>query len=191
MKNSPMDLCPIATIQTIPASNFKRNQASASSSHNPDMVEAAFGTQFTIVKASEVLTPASSSASSLRSSITGVSSFEVLGQLQTPFRVNIAGILVDISVLQPTTAGNGKSIRTLTLSDPTGCQLSIRQLGSGPGDVDIELGSKVVVYFVSGNKAWKTGEAGSLWAYEDSFIKVGSMAQFVPGFMKDAAIRPE
>ena len=191
MKNSPVDLCPIGAIQTIPASNFKRNQVGAGSSRNPDMVDAAFGTQFTIVKANAVLTPVSSTASSLRSSITGVSNFEVLGQLHPPFRVNIAGVVVDISELQPTVGGSGKLVRTLTLSDPSGCQVSIRQLGSAPGDVEIQPQSHVVVYFVSGTKAWKAGEAGSLWAYEDSFIKVGSMAQFVPGCMKDVAILPE
>ena len=46
--------------------------------------DAAFGTLFSIVKASEVHTPGASRSASLRSSITGVSHFEVLAVLRMP-----------------------------------------------------------------------------------------------------------
>ena len=127
----------------------------------------------------------------MRSSITGVCHFEVLGQLHPPFRVNIAGIVADVSDVQPTTGGSGRIFRTLVLSDTNGCRVTIRQLGSGALDVDVQRQRNVVVYFASGNKAWKPGEAGSLWAYEDSFIQVGSMAHFVPSCIKDVAILSE
>ena len=191
MKGSPGDLCPIGAMQTIPAANAKRNQAVAGSSRDADMVDAAFGTQFTIVRASEVHTPGASRSPSLRSSITGVSNFEVLGQLHPPFRVNIAGVVADVSELQPTVGGSGKLVRTLVLSDPNGCQVTIRQLGSAAEDVEVQRQRNVVAYFVSGSKAWKPGEAGSLWAYEDSFIKVGSTAKFVPSCIKEVAILAE
>ena len=145
-----------------------------------DTVDAAFGTQFSIVKASEVRTPGASRSASLRSSITGVSHFEVLIQLHPPFRVNIAGVVADVSEVQPTIGGSGKLVRTLVLSDPNGCQVTIRQLGSAVEDVEVQRRRNVVVYWVSGSKAWKLGEAGSLWAYEESFIKVVSTAKSVP-----------
>ena len=46
----------------------------------------------------------------------------------------------------------------------------------------------LVVYFVTGRKAWNPGEAVSIWAYEDSFIKVAATATFVPSCMKEARI---
>ena len=46
--------------------------------------DAAFGTLFSIVKMSEVHTPGASRSASLRSSITGVSHFEVLAVLRMP-----------------------------------------------------------------------------------------------------------
>ena len=191
MKGSPRELCPIGVMQTIPASNAKRNQVGAGSHRGSDTVDAAFGTQFTIVKASEVRTPGVWRSGSLRSSITGVTRFEVLGQLHPPFRVNIAGVVADVSELQPTVGGSGKLVRTLVLQDPKGCQVTIRQLGSGAEDMEVQRLRNVVVYFVSGSKAWKPGEAGSLWAYEDSFIKVGSTAMFVSNIIKDIPILAE
>ena len=69
--------------------------------------------------------------------------------------------------------------------------MTIRQLGSGAEDTEVQRLRKVVVYYVSGSKAWKPGEAGSLWAYEDSFIKVGSTAKFVPSYFKEVPILAE
>ena len=185
LKFSAREQCPIGHIQTIPAATTRHNQAVAGSLRDVDMVDAAFGTQFTIVKASEVHTPGASRSASLRSSITGVSNFEVLGQLHPPFRVNIAGVVADVSGVQPTVGGSGKLVRTLVLSDPNGFQVTIRQLGSAAEDVEVQRQRNVVAYFVSGSKAWKHGEAGSLWAYEDSIIKVGSTAKFVPSCIKE------
>ena len=44
--------------------------------------------------------------------------------------------------------------------------------GGEAKDTEIRSGCMVVAYFLSGRKAWRTGDAGSLWAYEDSVIKV-------------------
>ena len=74
------------------------------------------------------------------------------------------------------------------LSDPSGCQVTIRQLGSAPDDPKIQSGRHVVAYFVSGTKAWNGGESGSSWTYEDSFIQVGSRAASVPSFTKEVSI---
>ena len=79
-------------------------------------------------------------------------------------------------------------LRTLVLSDPNGCQVTIKQLGCGAEDVEVQRQRNIVLYFVSGQKAWKLGEAGSLWAYEDSFIKVDSMAKSVPIRVKEVPI---
>ena len=111
--------------------------------------------------------------------------------MRPPFRINIAGVLADVSVVQPTIGGSGKPVRTLVLSDPSGCQVTIRQLGSAADDPEIQSGRHVVAYFVSGTKAWNGGEAGSLWTYEDSFIQVGSRAASVPSFTKEISILAE
>ena len=71
MKNSPKELCPIGSIQTIPAVPAKRNQVVSGSSCDAAVVDVGYGTQFAIVKASEVHTPSASRTASLRSSITG------------------------------------------------------------------------------------------------------------------------
>ena len=189
MKGSPSELCPLGMMQTIPAA--KRKQAVADSHRGADTVDGAFGTQFSIVKSSEVRTPSALRSASLRNSITGITQFEVLGQLRPPFRVNIAGVVADISEVQPTIGGSGKLLRTLVLTDPNGCQVTIRQLGSAVEDVEVQRRRNVVVYWVSGSKAWKPGEAGSLWAYEDSFIKVVSTAKSVPSCIKSVSILAE
>ena len=108
-----------------------------------------------------------------------------------PFRANIAGVVADVSEVQPTVGGSGKFVRTLVLSDPNGCQVTIRQLGSAAEAVEVQRQRKVVAYFVTGSKAWKPGEAGSLWAYEDSFIKVGSRGNFAPSCIKEVHILAE
>ena len=151
-------------------------------------MDAAFGTQFTIVQAKDVQTPSPSASHRLHSSITGVTDFEVLGQLRPPFCVNITGVVVDVSTLQPTVGGSGKPVRTLVLSDPNGCQISIRQLGSTPDDPEIQRQRHVVAYFVSGTKAWNGGEAGSLWTYDDSLVKVLSSTASVPSCTKEVPI---
>ena len=79
-------------------------------------------------------------------------------------------------------------LRTLVLSDPNGCQVTIKQLGCGAEDVEVQRQRHVVLYFVSGQKAYRPGEAGSLWAFEDSFLKVDSMAKSVPIRVKEVPI---
>ena len=49
----------------------------------------------------------------------------------------------------------------------------------------------IVAYLISGSKAWKLGEAGSPRAYDDSFIKVGSTANFVLSCIKEVQMLPE
>ena len=58
-------------------------------------------------------------------------------------------------------------------------------------DSDVRPQRQVVAYFVTGRKAYKQGEAGSLWAYEDSFMKVSSTVMFVPNGVKEVSILPE
>jgi hypothetical protein len=79
----------------------------------------------------------------------------------------------------------------MVLSDPLGFHITIRQLGCSAEDMEIQPQRHVVVYFVSGRKAWKPGEAGSLWTYEDSYIKVGPTASFVPSCVKEMSILAE
>ena len=188
MRGSQPDICPIGAIQTIPPAKSKGNPAPTSSPRNPEVVDAAFGTQFTIVQEKDVKTEDPKAERRLASSTKGIIDFEVLAQLRPPFRVNITGVVVDVSTLQPTVGGSGRPIRTLTLSDPNGCQISIRQLGSTADDPEIQRQREVVAYFVSGTKAWNGGEAGSLWTYEDSYIKVVCDDASVPTYTKEVLI---
>ena len=51
--------------------------------------------------------------------------------------VNIAGVVSDIRKVQPTVGRSGKLVRTMVLSDPNGCHIAIRQLGSAAGDLEV------------------------------------------------------
>ena len=86
---------------------------------------------------------------------------------------------------------SGKPIRTLVLQDSNGCQVAIKQLGHGAEDASIKPLHEVMVYFASGSKAWKSGEMGSLWAYDDSLIKLGSTVTSIPRAIKDVVILAE
>ena len=109
--------------------------------------------------------------------------------MRPPFRVNIAGVVVDVGMTQPSVGGTGKSVRTIVLQDPTGAQVSIRQLGSGAEETDIQPRHRIVVFFVTGKGEYRSGEPGSLWAYEDSYIKMGEFALLPPVETRDIPIR--
>ena len=190
LKNSPKELCPIGALQTIPANKDKRNQVTPSAALDDDLVDGTFGTAFRLVKASEANTPecAGGFLPSLRNSLDGVSYFDALADLHPPFRINISGIVAEISDLQPSLSGSGKNVRTIVLSDPNGAQVSIKQLGCGAEDLELQQQQHIVMFFVSGVAAYKPGEAGSLWAYDDSLLKIASMANSVPVRVKEVSI---
>ena len=56
-------------------------------------------------------------------------------------------------------------------------------------DEEVESHRKAVAYFVSGSKARNGEEAGSLWAYDDSVIKVVSSEPVVPGNARGCVVR--
>ena len=69
-------------------------------------------------------------------------------------------------------------------------------MGNATEDEEVKSQRNVVAYFVAGAKARNSDEAGSLWAYEDSFFKVGSVEPFVLGHtlgrvVKEISILPE
>ena len=112
----------------------------------------------------------------------------MLEALHPPFHVNLAGIIVEVGDVRTTTRDSGKRMRTLVLSDLNGCRVVIRQLGSPVEDTDVQRQRHVIAYFVSGSKANKPGDGGSLWAFEDTYLKVGSMAPCVPNCVKEIVI---
>ena len=185
MRGSLRDLCPIGAMQTLSASNVKRNQNNASAPRDPNMVDSSLGTQFTIIKSTDVKTPRPTLTSGSRIGIggraEGITNFEDLAQLHPPFRVNLAGVIAEVSELNPTTSGSGKMVRNIVLSDPNGNQVTIKQLGTGTEDTEVQKQRNVVAYFVSGTKGRTPDEPGTLWAYEDSFFKVGPVEPFFLG----------
>ena len=172
LAGSNTQLCPIGVMQTLPAILGKQKQLHSKSSVGDDTIDATNGTIFEVVQASDLHTPSVSAPVVVRNSVLGVAQLEALGSLHPPFRINIAGVVAEIGDSQPTVGGSGKPMRTLLISDAKGCYVTVRQLGGGVEDTEIRLGSMVVAYFLHGRKAWRTGESGSLWAYEDSVIKV-------------------
>ena len=134
MRGSSRELCPIGSMQTLAGSSVKRIQGVSSSSRDAAVVDSSFGTQFALVKASEVRTPRPSRSSGSRIGIggitEGITNFETLRQLHPPFRVNLAGVIAEVSALQPTTSGSSKMVRNVVLSDPNGNQVTIKQLGT-------------------------------------------------------------
>ena len=172
-------------MQTLSASNVKRNQNNASASRDPNMVDSSLGTQFTLIKATDVKTPRPTLASGSRIGIggraEGITNFEDLKQLHPPFRVNLAGVIAEVSELNPTTSGSGKMVRNIVLSDPNGNHVTIKQLGTGTEDTEVQKQRNVVAYFVAATKGRTPDEPGTLWAYEDSFFKVGAVEPFFLG----------
>ena len=69
--------------------------------------------------------------------------------------------------------------------------MTIRQLGNAVHDMQLRPKCNVMAYFVSATKAWKSGDVGALWSYEDSLLKVGSTAMFVPNCTKEVFILAE
>ena len=96
-----------------------------------------------------------------------VGTLEKLEHMVPPFRVNVRGVALDVGDVMPTTSG--QAMRALKLVDGKGRYVMVRQLGSGANDVSIRNGTCVTMYYLSAKICWRAGEAGSLWAYENSY----------------------
>ena len=164
----------------------RQRTAGKQTTQDPDTFDAASGTQFTIMNPNDVITP-----SPMRSAAPPLTNFEVLQEIKPPFRVNIAGVLTEVSGISPTNSGTGKTVRSMTLQDANGFQVVIRQLGSGADDDEILPPRRAEVFFLFGRAAWKPGEAGSLWAYEDSYVKIGAPVSSVRNSTREIQIRGE
>ena len=187
-------------MQTFGGQVGRRIQGAAGSSGDVDVVDSTLGTQFALVKASEVHTPVPSRSSGSRVGIggitAGITNFETLKQMHPPFRVNLEGVITEVSCVQPTTGGSGRMVRNVVLADAHGNQVTIKQLLTETEDEEVQSQRKAVAYFVNGTKGRNADEAGSLWAYEDSVIKVVSSELVVPGHalgrvVRDISILPE
>ena len=104
----------------------------------------------------------------------GITNFAALQQMHPPFRANLAGVITKVTGLQPTSRDDGLLMRNIELTDEHGNQVTIKQLVNADGDEEVHSHRNGVVYFVSGTKARDGDDAGSLWAHEDSVIKVAS-----------------
>ena len=191
MKNCLRDVCPIGTIGTVNAAKGKRPPAGSicTEENAPStIVDLTVGTRFSIVPGSEIETPSPTRMVGFSSSITGISNFLLLETLHPPFCVNLSGIIVDVSEVRTTVRNNPKCMRTLQLSDVNGCRVVLHQLGSPVEDADVQRARHVIAYFVCGSKAKKPGDGGALWAFEDTYLKIGRMASTVPDCVKEVVI---
>ena len=185
MKGASRDVCPICTMQTFGGQAGKRIQGAARCAGDFDVVDSTLGTQFSVVKASDAHTPTPSRSARSRVGIggitEGITNFAALKQMHPPFRVNLAGVITEVTGLQPTTRGSGSMVRNIVLADEHGNQVTIKQVVNTEDDEEIQSQRKGVAYFVNGIKARNGDEAGSLWAYDDSVIKVVSSEPVVLG----------
>ena len=197
MRGSSRDVCPICTMQTFGGQVGKRIQGAARSAGDCDVVDSTLGTQFSVVKASDAHTPTPSRSARSRVGIggitEGITNFAVLKQMHPPFRVNLAGVITEVTDLQPTTRGSGAMVRNIVLADEHGNQVTIKQVVNTGDDEEVQSQRRGVAYFVNGTKARHGDEAGSLWAYDDSVIKVVSNEPVVLGgcFATDISILPQ
>ena len=159
--------------------------------HDDAEVDAARGTQFSLVSASAVRTPSSMNLPSLQYSISGSATTSPLVRCGHHFVSNVAGVVGEVSDAQFSTGGTGKLVRSFVLVDPSGSFITIRQFGSGADDPEIQRQRTVVVYFATGMAPRTSGQPGSLWAYEDSYIKVVGQARFIPNYVKEVVIPAE
>ena len=178
---------------TVNAAHGRRPSATtASSRDNVDSttVDLAVGTRFSIVPGSAIATPPPTRLIGFSSSITGITNFLILETLHPPFRVNLSGIIGEVSDVRTTSSSPPKCLRTVEVLDVNGCKVVLRQMGSAVEDVEVQRQRHVSAYFISGGAERKSGDGGSLWAFEDSYLKIGSMASSVPDFVKDIALHP-
>ena len=129
LAGSSPQLCPIGAMQTLPAVLGKQKQSSSRRCIGEDTIDATSGTNFELVQASDVHTPCVSAPVVVQNSVSGVAHLEALGSLHPPFRINIAGVVVEVGNPQPTVGGSGKPMRTRVISDAKGCYVTVRQLG--------------------------------------------------------------
>ena len=197
MKGASRDVCPICTMQTFGGQAGKRIQGVARGADDLDVVDSTLGTQFSIVKASDAHTPTPSRPAGARVGIggitEGITNFATLKHMHPPFRVHLAGVITEVTSLQPTTRGTGSMVRNIVLADEHGNQVTIKQVVNAEDDEEVQSQRKGVAYFVNGTKARNGDEAGSLWAYDDSVIKVVSNEPVVLGgcFATDISILPQ
>ena len=71
-------------------------------------------------------------------------------------------------------------MRAVAIADPAGRQLEVKQLGAGAEDPNVCPGARVIFFFLTAQKAWKSGENGSMWAYEESVPKIVGNAGALP-----------
>ena len=98
MKGASRTLCPICFMYTIGRQVGKHVKGGALCSGHLDVVDSTLGTQFTLVKASDVHTPtpsrrSSSSRVGIGGITEGITNFAALKQMHPPFRVNLAGVI--------------------------------------------------------------------------------------------------
>ena len=178
MKGASRALCPICLLHTIGRQVGRHVTGAAHSSGDLGVVDSSLGTRFTLVRASDVHTPNPSRSPSSRVGIggitKGITNFAALKQMHPPFRVNLAGVITKVTGLQPTSRDDNLLLRHIELTDEHGNQVTIKQLVNADGGAEVHKHRKGVAYFVCGTKARDNDEAGSLWAHEDSVIKVTS-----------------
>ena len=99
---------------------------------------------------------------------------EKVASSKPPFRINLRGVAVDVQEAMP--SSTGAPMRNFKLVDPNGNFLMIRQLGFAATDEEVRDQARVTVYYITGKAAWREGEHGSLWAYENAYTLVDGPA---------------
>ena len=115
-----------------------------------------------------------------------VGTLEKLEHMVPPFRVNVRGVALDVGDVMPTSSG--QAMRAFKLVDGKGRYVMVRQLGSGANDVSISNGARLKMYYLSAKIGWRAGEAGSLWAYENSYTTSEGVSSALPKASREVVI---
>jgi len=115
-----------------------------------------------------------------------VDALEKLESLVPPFRVSVRGAALDVGDVMP--ASSGQAMRAFKLVDGKGRYVMVRQLVSGANDVSIRNGALLNMYYLSAKIGWRAGEAGSLWAYENSYTTSEGVSSALPKASREVVI---
>ena len=165
VKNS-LDACPLYAIHT---SDITLSNVAVSV--EPDQVNLALGTQFSVVRKYGVRAYPERRAVSMPM----LRELRLLVGVAPPYNVNLTGVIFKASV--PEISKKGKTWRKLSLNDGKGMWVEVMVSGSIAESPMIQLNAKVVINGISARLGVQPGEKGSFWLYDSGhFICLPELA---------------
>jgi len=158
-------VCSINVINTIDAHDVVDEYGA-----EPDSVNMFAGSSFSLVPAAELPHPSLGAVNMESPEIMGLGAYHLLAEIAPLYRINLRGVAAEVGHAMP--ASSGQLMRSFKLVDSQGNFVRVNQLGSEALDGALVNGVRVIFYFLTVKKAWRDGEPGSVWAYENSYMHV-------------------